>query len=324
LGWGKISKHLVGTPLESLYEVVEAVYGCALDPARWQETVGMIAELCQSKCCVLGISNLKIGANELNFQVGYDEHYLRLHKEKYGALNPYLGPLRLMPVGTVVTSAMLIDDHELLESRYYQEWLKPQGLLDTVGFTVLKTGQHVAGLAATRLECQGRYGDTEVRLLTLLAPHVCRSIAIADVFNLKTVKPKVLEATLDALTCGVYLTYHEGRILYMNRVAQCQVETGDALRIQNNRLTPTDRAAHATLAKALAEAAAGKAGEPAGAMSVALPGAKTKGLVATIVTLNRDQRGNPSLKSGVTPSSSCKTQSPRHTFRVRPSRNSTA
>jgi DNA-binding NarL/FixJ family response regulator len=300
MGQNQIRKHFIDTSPETFYQVVEAVYGCALDASRWQETVGMIAELCQSKCCVLGISDLKTGANELTFQVGCDEHYLRLHEEKYGALNPCLGPLQLVPVGTVVTSAMMIDDYELLRTRYYQEWLKPQGLLDTVGFIVLKAGQRIASLTATRLECEGRYGDAEVRLLNRLTPHVCRSVAVADVFNLKTVKSKVLEATLDALKCGVYLTDHEGHILYMNRAAQCQVETGDALLIQNSRLTPVDKAAHATLAKALAEAAAGSAEEPAGA--VALPGAKAKGLVGTILSLslNRDQRRNPGLNSGAT------------------------
>jgi len=296
VGWGKISEHLV-VSAETFYQIVEAVYGCALDASRWQDIVCMIAKLCQSKCCLLAISDLKTGASE-TFQVGYDEHDLRLHEEKYGALNPYLGPLQLVPVGTVMTSAMMIDDYELLQTRYYQEWLKPQGLLDTVGFIVLRLGQRIARLAVTRLECQGRYTDAEVRLITFLAPHVCRSVAISDAFNIKTVKSKVLEATLDALKCGVYLTDHEGHILHMNRVAHCQVETGDAIRIQNNRLTPVDKAALATLAKALTEAAAGKADEPFRA--VALPGAEAKGLVATILSLNRDQLRHAGLKSGAT------------------------
>ena len=49
-------------------------------------------------------------------------------------MNPLFAPMLMLPVGTVVTQAMLIDDDEFLESRYYQEWVKPQGLRDMIEF----------------------------------------------------------------------------------------------------------------------------------------------------------------------------------------------
>ena len=255
------------------------------------KTLGMIAELCQSKCCALGITDLQTGADQLTFQFGYDAHHLRL--QKCGVLNPYFVSLRSVPAGTVVKSATLINDKELIQSRYYQEWLKPQGLLDTIRLVVLKTGQCTVGLTATRLESQGRYGVAEVRLLTLLAPHVQRSVAVADVFNLRTIKAELLEATLDALACAVYLTDHQGQVLYANRAAQRQLKTGDVLRVQGDRLTARDEAAQSSLTKAIAEGAAG-------AISVPLPGANSKGLVATILPLERAQGRKLPLPSEAT------------------------
>ena len=35
---------------------------------------------------------------------------------------------------------MLIDDHEFFETRYYQEWVKPQGLRDMILVKALQTG----------------------------------------------------------------------------------------------------------------------------------------------------------------------------------------
>ena len=116
-------------------------------------------------------------------------------------------------------------------------------------------------------------------------------MAISDALNLKTVKSEALEATLDALASGVYLTDREGRIVYMNRAAECQVKTGNALRIVNNRLSPVDRVAYAALAKAIAEATIDAADTPSGS-TIALPGDDTMGLVATILPLNRGERRN--------------------------------
>jgi PAS domain-containing protein len=147
-------------------------------------------------------------------------------------------------------------------------------------------------LALNRLASQGRYGVAEIRLLNLLAPHVCRSVAISDALNLKTVTSEALEATLDALASGVYLTDREGRVVYMNRAAEDQVKTSNALRVVNNRLSPVDHAARAAIAKAIAEATIDETEAPSGGITLALPGDDNMGLVATILPLNRGERRN--------------------------------
>ena len=277
--------------LEAFSKVVEAVYDCALDPNRWHSTVRLIADLCQSQRCVLGVHDYTNARSELNFQLGYeDEHYWRTHEDKYKGLNPTFAPLQLLPVGTVATQVMLVDDNEFLESRFYQEWCKPQGLRDAIAFKVLQTGQRMGVLAANRLLSEPRYGDAEVRLLTLLAPHVCRAVTISDALELKTVWSETLEGTLNALASGVYLTDRLGRVVFMNRAAEQQVKIGNALRIENNCLAPHDRAARLAMSKAI-EAIDDEAATSSG-VSLALPGGETGGLFATILGLNRGKRSN--------------------------------
>jgi PAS domain-containing protein len=141
---------------------------------------------------------------------------------------------------------MLVDDQEFLESRFYQEWCKPQNLGYAIVLKALQTGQRMGLLALNRIESQPRYGDREVRLLTLLSPHVCRAITISDALNLKTIRSEVLEATLNALASGVYLADSLGRIIYTNSVAERQIRNGNVLRIENNHLTPLDRGGRCT------------------------------------------------------------------------------
>jgi DNA-binding CsgD family transcriptional regulator/PAS domain-containing protein len=169
---------------------------------------------------------------------------------------------------------------------------QPQGFLDSIGINVLKTEQRIGRWAANRLQDQPRYGDAEVRLLTLLSPHVCRAITISDALNLKTIRSEVLEATLNALISGVYLADSLGRIVYTNRAAEQQIENGKVLRIENNRLVPIDRTARARLATVIDEAIADDVAIPRSGFSVALPAREGGGLVAAVLPLHGGERRN--------------------------------
>jgi DNA-binding CsgD family transcriptional regulator/PAS domain-containing protein len=279
-------------PLASFSKVVEAVYDCALDTTRWHDTVRLIADLCASQICLLGVYDYQTRCGELTYQHGQSEHWIRLHEEKYRDFDPLFVAGQLVPVGVVKTQAMLIPDDEFQETRFYREWVRPQGLLDMISFAVLRTDHRLGWLCANRRDTCPRYGDAEVRLLTLLAPHVCRSIAISDALNLKTIRSEALEATLNALASGVYLTDRYGRVVFMNGAAERQAKTSYALRIENNRLAPVDRAARVAINKAIADATTNEATTPAAGVSLALPAGEETGLIATILPLSRGERLN--------------------------------
>ena len=106
----------------------------------------------------------------------------------------------------------------------------------------------------------------------------------------RTVTSHMLEATLDALATGVYLVGSEGRVVYMNRTAEQQVRTGNALRVVNNRLLPASHDVRALMSAAIGEAITDEAATPTGGISLALPDRGKGGLVATILPLNRGPR----------------------------------
>jgi DNA-binding CsgD family transcriptional regulator/PAS domain-containing protein len=279
-------------PLETFSKVVEAIYDCALDPVRWQNAICLTAELCRSQVCIIGVHDYVNGRSELSYNLGYTDKFIRLHEEKYAAMNPVFDLFRMQPIGVVTTQAMLIDDHEFWETRFYREWCKPQRFYDMINFKILQTDQRVGWWSAHRLEGSPRYADADVRLLSLLSPHVCRAITISDALNLKTIRSEALEATLNALTSGVYLVDLLGRIIYMNRAAEQQIEKGCVVRIENNRLAPTDRTARTTLMAAIDEAIHDEAITPTSGFSLALPGREGAGLVASILPLARGDRQN--------------------------------
>ena len=99
----------------------------------------------------------------------------------------------------------------------------------------------------------------------------------------------MLEATLDALVAGVYLVARDGRVVYTNAAAERQVGTGNALRIANSRLVPSNPQARGALARAIDETARELDGG-SGGHSLAIPDPQGAGYVATLLRLDRGSR----------------------------------
>jgi len=280
-------------PLETFSKVVEAIYDCALDPNGWSNAISLLSDLLQSERCALAVHNYINHTDDFAFRLGIkNDDYWRMLEETYGRINPLVTPMIMRPVGAVATRSMVLDDNELSDSRFHKEWAKPQGLHDVILVKVLHTEQRIGAFTADRFDWQPPYGEREVRLLTLLSPHICRAVAISDILNLETIRSEALEATLNALSSAVYLTDRHARVVFMNRTAERQVKMSNALHIDNNRLSAVDRAARAALTKAIDEASVDEAEMSDSGFTLALPEEEQAGLVATVLPLTGgDRRG---------------------------------
>ena len=117
-----------------------------------------------------------------------------------------------------------------------------------------------------------------------------QAVAISDALNLTTIRSDALEATLNALTSGVYLTDRHGRIAYMNRAAEHQVRTSNAICVANSHLSAVDRKARLALDRAINEVTGDEAAPLTGSFTIALPAGENAGLIATVLPLARGER----------------------------------
>lgn len=281
---------LEGISAQALSEAIGAIYDCALYPDHWPEAMRQVTELTASAAMGMGIIDHKQKHNVRLYDYGYEEDDLRVYYEKYAAMNPAFVARLMFPVGEPVTGEMLLDEQEFLGSRIYREYLEPRGFRYGATIELLRTAHRSAGTALMRKEGQCAYGAADLALLRLLSPHLCRAFTIADALDLRTLNSEMLEATLSRLAAGVYLTARDGNIVYMNAAAEHQARTGNALRVVNNRLLPTDPKAHAALAKIIDEVSRDETDAGPTGHSLALPDANGAGYVATVLPLERGRR----------------------------------
>jgi DNA-binding CsgD family transcriptional regulator/PAS domain-containing protein len=277
---------LDGVSAQALSDTIGAIYDCALDPQQWPSTCRKITDLCESTAGGICVHDLRHAQNDQLFVFGYQQEFL----EKLGghyAESPMAASDVVANIGDV--RALSMERQELLESRFFRDVLEPFGLRDIIWFPALRTGGRVASMHASRRDKAPLYHQREVGLFELLAPHVCRVLAISDALDIRTLRSEMLEKTFDSLVAGVFLTVYDGRVVYMNAAAERQVKTGNSLRIVNKRIVAADPATRAALSKAIAEAA--RDDIEMSEHTLAIPDVDGgSGYVATLLPVERGQR----------------------------------
>jgi DNA-binding CsgD family transcriptional regulator len=274
-------------PTAELSELIGAIYDCSLDPQRWAATCEMIAQRCDSAAGGICVHDLKQTQNDQLYVFGYEPEFLQKLGAGY-AESPMAAADVLSALGEV--SALSMERFHLYDSGFYREVLQPHGVLDIMWFPALRSGGRMASLHASRSDKSLHYQQSDLALFKLLAPHVCRALAISDALDIQVLNSDVLKRTLDGLAAGVFLAARDGHVVYMNTAAERQVRSGTAMRLVNNRLSPVYPAARAALTQAIQDSGREGADMHAKDHAIGIPDGTGGGYVATLLPIADGRR----------------------------------
>jgi hypothetical protein len=182
--------------------VVECIYDCTLDPARWPGAIREVCEVTRCMAGVISVNDLITGSARLQQHWNYGADWLE-RMVHYGPdiaqmLNN-VPDLHTRSLDEPFVGSRDIAPEMLQRSRYYNEWVRPQGVIDVVHLTVLRQRTRLGALALSRRESAGVMSDRDVAIVRLLAPHIRRAIAISDVLDMRAVEIRTFEASLDLI-----------------------------------------------------------------------------------------------------------------------------
>jgi DNA-binding CsgD family transcriptional regulator/PAS domain-containing protein len=262
------------TSIAAFSQTVGAIYDCALDPARWPEA---IREVCAATSCMAGVisvNDLLTGATRLqqhwNYAPGWVERIPLYGPEIIEAMHRvpdlHTRPLDEPFVGTR-------DLAVLLDSKYYREWVRPQGIIDVIQLTALRQRDRIGAFSLSRHEDVGIATDCDLAIIRLLAPHIRRAVIISDVLDMRAVAIGTFEASLDLIAIGVVLVDGQARIIHSNRAAQAMLDAGSPIRSDRGDLRAIMPETTSALKAAIAKGA-GTEGEIGSAgIGIPTPGA---------------------------------------------------
>ena len=211
---------------QQLSDLVSLVYDAAIDQSVWENAIEKVAYFVGGVGA--GLFWKDVDAQHVSaphrFGIAWPLPVALFRQIYPAAVGHFLGEIE-QPVAT--TDLMPYD--ELAKSDLFQEWARPQGLIDFVSAVLDKSATSVALFGVFRHERKGVVDDEARRRMRLIAPHIRRAVLIARMFDLKFAESATFADTLDGLDAGLYLVDADGRLIHANAAGQSVLDARDIL-----------------------------------------------------------------------------------------------
>ncbi|MEZ5925339.1 MAG: helix-turn-helix transcriptional regulator [Hyphomicrobiaceae bacterium] len=249
-------------------EIIGMIYDCAIDPARWEQTIEEIRQELDFLNGLLFVNSLPSYERIFDIATRIPADYRKLLDvtgptvpEMFGGVERLNG----VPLDEPVAFTTLIVCPDWQDNPHYKLWVKPQGIIDSATVFFARDHKLLGSVNWSRHEKAGPIGERELESLRLLAPHFRRAISISQLLDMKTIAATTFARTLSTMTSAVVLVDEGLGIVHANVAAEAMLERGTPAAARGGCLVVAGEAAQAALASAVrlsagAEAALGRRG----------------------------------------------------------------
>lgn len=255
---------------DMLSRLIGDIYDAVLDPTLWPEALRQVRGFVGGSAAALFSKDASNKSVNIYYDDGgVDPHYARLYVDKYAKFDPASTGHLLSEIGCPVSIADLISYDELLETRFYKEWARPQGCVDFISAVLEKTGARAAMVGVFRHERHGLVDEETRNRMRLVVPHIRRASLIGRVIDLKTAEACTFADTLDRISAGMFLVDETSRVVHANAIGHEMLASAAVFSAPGGKLTAIDPRAARLLADIIVTA--GKGDESVGTKGIAVP-----------------------------------------------------
>lgn len=226
----------MSTSEEDVLKLIGMAYDAALDGNKWAAFLKVFASAMGGTSAILRSNDTLTESASFNASIGYDPAWQSAYCDHFVKLDTYNRALSELPVGKILISTKDIDQPKLLKSEFYNDYIQPQDKRHAIGCLLLREGSTSLLLGVQRGKRAGAFGEKEFSLISILAPHISRSVQIHHKINTVTAEKKHSQGALDQMHMGVILTNRFGTPLYLNRAAELMMTQDVGLGIFRNQL----------------------------------------------------------------------------------------
>lgn len=223
---------------ERLLHHVDAIYGCVIDPSKWDATLAGIIDDLDFYNSIMSVISASSGLLIVQTAVRVPPEYARM-MSRYGGevVASWGGEAKLLslPQGEPVVQSNVTPLHISRNMAWFIDWANPQGLFDAVAIALMRGGI-VANVAFGRHVSKGPITELELAPLRLLAPHFARAFEITALLDMSRARSTTFWEALEVIASGVVLINAEGRVVRTNAVAGKMLADGDPVFERGSRL----------------------------------------------------------------------------------------
>ncbi len=220
-------------------KIVESIYDCAANPELWPNALGAIKDAVGGAYAFAGFVDVtEIGVGKApkitRFNSAWDEAWIEKLIASLPTLandNPDGSGLVGFELDNSWTQLSRTDEAEFQKSDFYNYWVKPQGLRDTLNTPFLQRAGLVGLLAIPSYASREPYGTKECKLIERLSPHIRRAMVINEIADKGKLALALYRSVLDRLSVPVFIVGLGGKMNFCNTAADALLADGNFLRL---------------------------------------------------------------------------------------------
>lgn len=225
----------------ALPRIVEGIYDCIADQARWQESLGAICARVDGHLGMLAV--IDTAGRNARFTVSCgDEAVLAPLMTNYASEVPLYSVVPHMDIDVPITVESIYEMEgpgmrpAWLDSRIAREWVVPNQLDDFFWVALMKRPTRVGTMMIVTHKDRHQITPDEIELVGMLAPHVRRAITISDMFEAERFQAHLFRTVVEALAHPVLIVSQDMRILFANSAGESLLAEHSAVSAAQGRL----------------------------------------------------------------------------------------
>ncbi len=278
--------------------IIGSIYDCAANPELWPDTMGLVRDAVGGAYALTGfvdMTEVASGRPPLVKRVTstWDEEWLQKLDKLTGKL-PNGGGLHGADVDHAWTQLTNTSEAEFQKTEFYNDWVKPQGLRDTINTPYLMRSSLVGMVSIPCYTTREPYSSEECALIERITPHVRRAMLINDLTDKGQLALALYRQVLDSLSVAVFVVGLGRRIVFTNASGDAMLSDGNQVRSVAGAITAQRIiGAPSALDDAIDRAAAGDTAIGISGIGVPLVGANGERSAAYVLPIaGKDIRGD--------------------------------
>ena len=279
-----------------LSDLIGDVYDAALNPALWTDVLCRLSSFVGGMGSSVYYKNAASKTGGILHAHGIEHRYRENYFSEYIKFDPTTTAVLLSKVGETTSGYDFLPNGELVQTRFFQEWVRPQGMVDAATAVLDRSTATAALFTVFRHERDGIVDDETRRRMRLVVPHIQRAVLIGGLIDLKTMEAAAFADLPAAINASMFLVDGGARIVHANFAGHAMLDEADVLGAIGGRLAAIDPQGEQALNEVIAAAADGDTALGVKGISIPLTSHRGEPYVAHILPLTSGDRLQAGLR----------------------------
>ena len=227
-------------------KIFDVIYESALRPEEYCGIFFLLRNVFCGAACGIFHHDIPEGECWIMPSAGFKLRFLSLYQHGYGRKDPWWRSGSFGGgTGAVLNGENLMPPHELVQCDFYENWLKPQGLIHWLAGVLSVEQSSITYFAVLRNRQGIPFGRREKELMRTLLPHLKRSLYVHNEMAKVQMKHEANFEALNYLPLAVFCVDRHGEVLNSNSAGWDMLSLGNGIMLKENKLSavsPTETA----------------------------------------------------------------------------------